>query len=58
MLDKIFEGFETSDDAKKVEKENRLKGREIRNKKLGKKKVARGRGNYVTCNCKYLKYEI
>ena len=45
MLDKIFEGFETSDDAKKVEKDNRLKGREIRNKKVKRKEEGvRGRG--------------
>ena len=40
MLDKILEGFET-DNAKKVERGNRLKGERVVNKKVGKKKVAR-----------------
>ena len=42
MLDKILEGFETSDNAKKVEKGNRLRGGNVGKKKLGKKKMVRG----------------
>ena len=44
MLDKILEGFENSDNAKKVEERNRVKGGKVVSKKVGKKKVARGRG--------------